>query len=284
MRATRRRQFGVTLIEVMTALACLALVSVSLVGGLTFASERLRMAEERGLVANRMRQVMEDLRANPNRSFPLNVSTNLSETISGVSSDVQVETKLASVTAKPGLQELWCKATWNARIGESLRPQTMEFQSFVLRDPPIPKLAANLLVKSANSFLHLNDALDPKPVVLDLLAYGFTEGSQIDVRTIGNYTTGPGATSAALIAVFSRTNTILGKDEAALSRVPDAIEYGTDFNTGSTGAGVDISQDFLIGSTSARVTVPAGARYILFGVYDSLADNSGSLQVEVSPV
>lgn len=284
MRATRRRQYGVTLIEVMTALACLALVSVSLVGGLTFASERLRMAEERGLVASRMRQVMEDLRANPNRSFPLNLSTNLTETIAGVSSDVQVETRLASVTAKPGLQEMWCKASWNARIGESLRPQTMEFQSFVLRDPPIPKLTANLLVKSTNSFLHLNDPVDPKPVILDLLAYGFTEGSQIDVRTIGVYTTGPGATSSALVTVFSRTNLVLGKDQANLSRVPDAIDYGTDFNTGSTGAGVNIGQDFLIGSSTIRLTIPAGARYLIFGVYDSLSDNSGSVQVEVSPV
>lgn len=284
MRAYRRRQFGVTLIEVMTALACLALVSVSLVGGLTFASERLRMAEERGLVASRLRQVMEDLRANPNRSFPLNVSTNLTESIPGVSSDVQVETRLASVTAKPGLQELWCKATWNARIGESLRPQTVEFQSFVLRDPPIPKLTANLLVRSTNSFLHLNDALDPKPVILDLLAYGFTEGSQIDVRTVGTYTTGTNATSSALITVFSRTNLVLGRDQALLSRVPDAIDHGTDFNTGSTGAGVDIGQDFLIGASATRITIPAGARYIIFGVHDSLADNTGSIQVEVSPV
>lgn len=272
-----------TLIEVVTALSCLALVSVSLVGGLTFASERLRMAEERGLVASRMRQVMEDLRANPDRSFPLNLTSTVDEALPGVSSQVKIETKLASVTAKPGLQELWCRASWDARIGESLRPQTMEFQSFVLRDPPIPKLTANLLVKATNSFLHLNDPLDPRPVVLDLMAYGFTEGSTIDVRTTGSYTTGPSATSAALTAVFSRTNLFLGRDEANLSRVPDAVDYGTDIDTSSTGAGVNIAQDFLVGSSTVRLTVPAGARFLLFGVYDSLVDNSGSLQVEVSP-
>lgn len=273
-----------TLIEVMTAMACLALVSVSLVGGLAFASERLRMAEERGLVANRLRQIMEDLKANPSRSPSLSLTTSTTETVAGVSDSVAVSTKLAVVSGRPGLHELWCQATWNARIGEASKPQTMTLQTFVLRDPPIPKITANLVVKCSNSYLHLDDATAPKPVIVDLLAYGFTEGTQVDIRTVGTYNYNSTTTSNSIAAVFSRTNLILGKGEATLSRVPDAIETGTDINTASLGAGVDIPQDFLVGATATRVTVPAGARYLALGVWDSIADSSGSLQVEVAPV
>lgn len=284
MRASRRRQLGVTLIEVMTAVACLALVSTSLVGGLTFASERMRMAEERGIVANRLRQVMEDLRASKDRSPNANQADTWQETIEGVSSEVTFDSTLSAVTGKPGLQELSCQAVWNAVIGELSRPQTMTLRTFVLRDPPIPKVGTTLSVKGTNSFLHLNDAVNPVPVIIDLLAYGFTEGTSIDLKTTGSYTSGPGVTSSSIVGVFSRTNLVLGKGEASLSRVPDAIDAGTDINTGATGAGVNINQDFAVGTSAVRLIVPNGARYLIFGAYDSLSDNSGSLLLEVTPV
>mgnify|MGYP001283896123 CR=1 FL=1 len=284
MRASRRKRLGVTLIEVMTAVACLALVSTSLVGGLSFASERMRMAEERGIVANRLRQVMEDLRAAPDRSPTTNISDAWQESVPGISSPVTLESSLVAVSGKPGLQELYCQAVWNAVIGELSRQQTMVLRTYVLRDPPIPKIGATLSVKGTSSFLHLNDAASPTPIIIDLLAYGFTEGSAIDVKTTGSYTTAPGVTSSTIVGVFSRTNLVLGKGDASLSRVPDALDAGTDINTGSTGAGVNLTQDFAIGSSAVRLTVPNGARFLLFGVYDALSDNSGSLLVEVTPV
>lgn len=284
MRASRRRQLGVTLIEVMTAVACLALVSTSLVGGLSFASERLRMAEERGIVANRLRQVMEDLKAAPDRSPTTSLVTNWQESTAGISSPISFSSSLTAVSGKLGLQELSCSAAWNAVIGESTRAQTMTLRTFVLRDPPIPKVGTTLAVKGTNSFLHLNDAANPVPVIIDLLAYGFTEGSSIDLKTTGTYTSGPGVTSGTIVGAFSRTNLALGKGEATLSRVPDAIDAGTDINTGSTGAGVNITQDFAIGASATRLVVPNGARYLMVGVYDSVSDNSGSLLLEVTPV
>lgn len=283
MRASRRKHLGVTLIEVMTAVACLALVSTSLVGGLSFASERMRMAEERGIVANRLRQVMEDLRASENRLPNASQTSTWQETLVGVGSAVTFDSTLSAVSGKPGLQELSCQAVWNAVLGELSRPQTMTLRTYVLRDPPIPKVGATLLVKGTNSFLHLNDATNPVPVIIDLLAYGLTEGSSIDLKTTGSYTSGPGVTSSTIVGAFSRTNLVLGKGEANLSRIPDAIDAGTDINTGSTGAGVNINQDFTIGSSVTRLAVPNGARYLVMGVYDSLSDNSGSLLVEVTP-
>lgn len=273
-----------TLIEVMTAVACLALVSTSLVGGLSFASERLRMAEERGIVANRLRQVMEDLKAAPDRSPTTSLVTNWQESTAGISSPISFSSSLTAVSGKLGLQELSCSAAWNAVIGESTRAQTMTLRTFVLRDPPIPKVGTTLAVKGTNSFLHLNDAANPVPVIIDLLAYGFTEGSSIDLKTTGTYTSGPGVTSGTIVGAFSRTNLALGKGEATLSRVPDAIDAGTDINTGSTGAGVNITQDFAIGASATRLVVPNGARYLMVGVYDSVSDNSGSLLLEVTPV
>lgn len=284
MRASRRRQLGVTLIEVMTAVACLALVSTSLVGGLSFASERMRMAEERGIVANRLRQVMEDLKAAPDRSPTTSLVSNWQESTAGISSPISFSSSLTAVSGKLGLQELSCSAAWNAVIGESTRAQTMTLRTFVLRNPPIPKVGTTLAVKGTNSFLHLNDAANPVPVIIDLLAYGFTEGSSIDLKTTGTYTSGPGVTSGTIVGAFSRTNLALGKGEATLSRVPDAIDAGTDINTGSTGAGVNITQDFAIGASATRLVVPNGARYLMVGVYDSVSDNSGSLLLEVTPV
>lgn len=284
MRVSRRKHLGVTLIEVMTAVACLALVSTSLVGGLSFASERMRMAEERGIVANRLRQVMEDLKAAPDRSPTTSLVSSWQESTAGISSPISFSSSLTAVSGKLGLQELSCSAAWNAVIGESTRAQTMTLRTFVLRDPPIPKVGTTLAVKGTNSFLHLNDAANPVPVIIDLLAYGFTEGSSIDLKTTGTYTSGPGVTSGTIVGAFSRANLALGKGEATLSRVPDAIDAGTDINTGSSGAGVNITQDFAIGSTATRLVVPNGARYLMVGVYDSVSDNSGSLLLEVTPV
>lgn len=284
MRAPRRKQLGVTLIEVMTAVACLALVSTSLVGGLSFASERMRMAEERGIVANRLRQVMEDLRASQDRSPNAHQAETWQEALEGVSSDVTFDSTLSVVTGKPGLQELSCQAVWNAVIGELSRPQTMTLRTFVLRDPPIPKVGTTLSVKGTNSFLHLDDPTNPKPVVIDLLAYGLTEGSTIELSTTGSYTSGPGITNSAIVGVFTRTNLCLGKGAASLSRVPDAVDAGAHVDTSSMGSGVNIPQDFPLSPVPIQVVVPNGARYLMLGVYDTLADNSGSLLVEVNPV
>lgn len=151
------------------------------------------------------------------------------------------------------------------------------------------------------SFLHTssNDAAAP-PTIVNLTNAGFEPGDtlkvSIEIPSSFSYVGCGGpfvetASQVGLLGVFSSSNTL--QAPSVLNRVPDAIDAGTDVQTGTTyfySEPTDIPEDFRIYPPSEfLIEIPAGATHLFLGVSDSYyADNCGTLsvpliQVDTSP-
>lgn len=286
MRAARRGTSGITFIEVMTSMACLALVSASLVGGIAFASERTEIARQRSLVAQHLHQRLEALRAQRLAATTINVNGTANEAVADLPHQVSVAQTAQEVTNKPGLTRITLTGTWNARIGTRVSPQEVRMVTQFIAQLPQPVSECLILVPSTALYLRQNLVTPTVPVIIDLQAYGLMPGSSIRLQTTGSYFTSrsgstPTVPSSSLVAMFASQPSLT---TGALDdhRVPFAVEGGTDFNTATYNTlGADCTEDFLVGSTAVVVTVPRGGRYLIVGVLDDITDNSGSIQLEV---
>jgi type II secretory pathway pseudopilin PulG len=286
MRASRRGTSGITFIEVMTSMACLALVSASLVGGLAFATERTEIARQRSLVAQHLHQRLEALRAERLSATTINVSSTASEAVTDLPHPVSVSQTAQEVAGKPGLTRISLAASWTARLGTRTSPQEVRMVTQFISQLPQPVSECLILVPSTALYLRQNLTTPGVPVIIDLQAYGLMPGSAIRLQTSGTYFTSqsggnPAVPSSSLIAMFA-SQPSLTTGALDQHRVPFAVDGGTDFDTSSHNTlGADCTEDFLLGSTALVVTIPRGGRYLIVGVLDDISDNSGSIQLEV---
>lgn len=156
------------------------------------------MAEGRGIVANRLSQVVENLRASEARSSSACHSEAWQEVIAWCGSELTFCSSQSEVSGRSVIHGLSCQAVWNAVQRELLRTKTMTIRTYVLRIPPISLIDVPLVVTTSNSFLHLEDAPHPSPAVIDLLAFGFTESSILSLVTSVSSLSEAGATNYSI--------------------------------------------------------------------------------------
>src|SRR5258705_17048 len=85
-----------------------------------------------------------------------------------------------------------------------------------------------------NAYLHVDPADLTNPAVpISLGTLGLHEGDTIRLEAVGDWDAGPGGdTQTNTLGIFSGTSVLLGT--TLLHRVQDAIDAGTDSNTGTT--------------------------------------------------
>jgi hypothetical protein len=144
-------------------------------------------------------------------------------------------------------------------------------------------------VNSKASYLLASGSDQPvAPTIIKLSDLGVHAGDQLKVARVGTYDDVTELRDGNLTkvgALFSSSNVVKADNQKA--RIPGAIDAGTDVTTGSyqkciiwpfcTTTPTDIPQDFAV-STSATVTVPTGAQYLIVApIPDSLkwGDDSG---------
>jgi hypothetical protein len=143
-------------------------------------------------------------------------------------------------------------------------------------------------VNSKSSYLLADGEHPQPPLVIKLAELGAAPGNKLKIDRVGTYndkTELRDGSETKAGAVFSSTNVI--KRDNQRNRIPGAIDAGTDVTTGSylkciifpfcTSVSTDIAEDFSV-STSATVTIPAGAQYLIVApTPDSLkwSDDSG---------
>lgn len=120
--------------------------------------------------------------------------------------------------------------------------------------------------------VHESDPAAP-PTVIDLDGVGAAPGDALVLGRRGEFQIDglgdPTRTRDEMIAVFSRSDVVLGPDEPL--RVPDAIDAGDDFRTLESRAGyivTDIPEDFAVDQRTT-VVVPPGAAYLIVAGHDS---------------
>ncbi|MCG9896199.1 MAG: type II secretion system GspH family protein [Fimbriimonadaceae bacterium] len=287
------RQRGVTLVEVMTSVSVLALVSASLVGGLALANERTEIARQRSIVSGHVRQALEALAFSAGNTPGFTVNSSATETPEALRQSITLVRTAAPVSGRIGLVEVQASGTWQARIGSRTIPQTVAFTTRVLQAPPRTPTPALVTVPATACYLPIQDNANIQPIRINLEAAGMTPGTQIRIRVIGTYLSeedpwDPGVhttPTSTLGAMFAGHSTILPASESGgvRNRVPWAIVSGLPQVQGND-QGNTCTEDFQIGASPTTVTVPAGARYLFLGVLDDYYDNSGSVQVEVTRV
>lgn len=128
-------------------------------------------------------------------------------------------------------------------------------------------------------------ALDAPAVSLDDL--GVAEGESVCFQASGDYFIADGVLSSdvnpgQVLAVFSGTPVL--EDTAQRFRVPDALDAGEDVVSPATinsDEPTDIEEDF--DATDACVTVPDGARYVFFSVWDNYFDDNTDADADGAP-
>jgi type II secretory pathway pseudopilin PulG len=278
MGLSQPKNRGMTFVEVMTAIACLALVSASLVGGLAFAAERTELARQRSLVAEEAKRRLEALKAAKSASPNLSEQATVVDLVTGMSHQVTFSHSVSNDATKTGLVNLSLTANWTSRAGERTIPHELRLSTKVYVSPPTP--LTDCLIKVDGKSSTFQHSGPPLPTIIDLSAYGLLPGMTITLQTSGSYSTGSG-TSSSLTGVFASQDLVLSPPVLS-HRIPFAIDAGTDVSTSaSSSLGQDYPEDFLIGGGLMTIAVPAGARFLLVGVLDDPADNSGSIQLEV---
>ena len=135
------------------------------------------------------------------------------------------------------------------------------------------------------------------PLIIDLEVEGFKEGDSISISYSGTIyisaywnTNDLGesvsAENLALIGVFSTTNILESTDNP--NRIPGAIDYGKDYETGKTQFNLydtNIQEDFKIEpNTGFTLQIPKNAKYLFLCISDSFyPDNVGTIKISIEP-
>jgi hypothetical protein len=131
--------------------------------------------------------------------------------------------------------------------------------------------------------------------IIDLNAQGFKEGDSMSISYSGTIYTSAywssndlgdsvSAENLALIGVFSTTNIL--ESVHNINRVPGAIDYGTDYDTGQTHFNLydtNIQEDFKIEpNTGFTIQIPKNAKYLFLCISDSFyPDNVGTIKISI---
>ncbi len=102
-------------------------------------------------------------------------------------------------------------------------------------------------------------------IAINLSNLGLSPGDQIHVAQLGEFDFDPteeNTTLRRMVAVFSGSSVLESSEQ--VNRVPDAIDAGEDFDTGSLSA--DIPEDFLVDEDT--VEIPTGATHLFLSGYD----------------
>jgi len=133
------------------------------------------------------------------------------------------------------------------------------------------------------------------PAIIDLIAEGFTEGDYITISYSGKLYGGAYWDSGDLgesnteenyeiSGLFSTSNELEPVD--ILNRVPGAIDFGEDIDTGETwfqNIPTDIEEDFIIEPyTGKTIQIPSNAKYLFICKSDSFyPDNVGTISISL---
>ncbi len=133
------------------------------------------------------------------------------------------------------------------------------------------------------------------PAIIDLIAEGFKEGDNVTISYSGKLYGGAYWDSGDLgesnteenyeiSGLFSTSNELGSVD--TLNRVPGAIDFGEDVETGETHfqhIPTDIEEDFVIGPyTGKTIQIPSNAKYLFICKSDSFyPDNVGTISISL---
>lgn len=133
------------------------------------------------------------------------------------------------------------------------------------------------------------------PAIIDLIAEGFTEGDNVTISYSGKLYGGAYWDSDDLgesnteenyeiSGLFSTSNELEPVD--ILNRVPGAIDFGEDIDTGETwfqNIPTDIEEDFIIEPyTGKTIQIPSNAKYLFICKSDSFyPDNVGTISISL---
>jgi len=128
------------------------------------------------------------------------------------------------------------------------------------------------------TYLRTNQDPVPDALAIPLSSAGVSGGDCVHLERLGDFNNGPnGDTRLSMIAVFSRTATLLASSE--LHRVVDALDAGVDYVTSPTYYGAlptDIPEDFGASAPGGvDLLAPPGAAYLFAASNDQYySDNS----------